>query len=67
VQHVVAIVDAADQVVDVEGRVTTSMFLAELAIAEFAEVVNLLKDRVWEERLVPIKDSLAAEFHAKGA
>lgn len=25
-------------------------------IAEFAEVFNLLKDRVWEERLVPIKD-----------
>jgi hypothetical protein len=63
---VVAIVDAADQVVEVEGRVTTSMSPAESAIAEFTEVVNLLKDRVWEERLVPIKDLLAAEFHAKG-
>lgn len=40
---VVAIVDAADQVVEVEGRVTTSMFPADGAIAEFAEVVNLLK------------------------
>jgi hypothetical protein len=63
---VVAIVDAADQVVEVEGRVTTSMFPAESAIAELAEVVNLLKDRVWEERLVPIKNSLVAESHANG-
>jgi hypothetical protein len=62
----VAIVDAADQIADMEGRVTTSMFRAESAVAEFAEVVNLLKDRVWEERLVPIKNALAAEFYAKG-
>lgn len=62
---VVSIVDAADQEVEVEGRVTTSMFPPESVIAEFAEVVNLLKDRVWEERLVPIKDALIAEFHTK--
>lgn len=42
------------------------MFPAESVIGEFAEVADLLKDRVWEERLVPIKNSLAAEFHAKG-
>lgn len=62
---VVAIVDPADQVVKVEGRVTTSMSPAESTIAEFAEVVDLLKNRVWEEGLVPTKNSLIAEFHAK--
>ena len=62
---VIATVDAADQVLEVNARVTTAMSPVEPVVAEFAEVANLLKDRVWEDRLVPMEQALKAEFRAQ--
>jgi hypothetical protein len=60
----VAVVDADNQVLEVQGKVTTSMSPSEVAIAEFAKLVVCLKDRVWETRLKPLEQALKEEFNS---
>ncbi|MCV7423811.1 hypothetical protein H7K45_24965 [Mycobacterium yunnanensis] len=63
---VTAMVDADGQVVEVQGSVTTTMMPPESAILEFAKVVDLLKDLVWEKRLVPLEADLKQEYEIHG-
>lgn len=58
----IATLDAAGRLLKIEGRVTTSTYPPEQEVAELAGLVTLLKDRVWETRLVPLENKLRTEY-----